>query len=87
VQKRLNLCKTIVEIVKNQERLNSDGMMYVDTGEIINKVIERSKTKDTQDLGRETISEQQNTQGKDAIEQAMDKQIMIRTTNDNVQSL
>ena len=76
-----------VEIVKNQERLNSDGMMYVDTGEIINKVIERSKTKDTQDLGRETISEQQNTQGKDATEQAMDKQIMIRTTNDNVQTL
>ena len=46
-----------------------------------------SKTKDIQDLGRETISEQQNTQGKDATEQAMDKQIMIRTTNDNVQSL
>ena len=62
-------------------------MMYVDTGEIINKVIERSKTKDTQDLGRETIFEQQNTQGKDATEQAMDKQIMVRTTNDNVQSL
>ena len=76
-----------VEIVKNQERLNSDGMMYVDTEEIINKVIERSKTKDTQDLGLETIFEQQNTHGKDATEQALDKQIMIRTTNDNVQSL
>lgn len=82
----LILYNEFIEIVKNPERLNSEGMMYVDSEEIVKKIQERSKTKgeileeteslkNTQTLGRETLEEQRDTSEKLVVVQDMAQQI------------
>lgn len=72
-----------IEIVKNPERLNPEGMMYVEPEEIIKEVKDRSKTKGkhseerkaTQELGSETLEEQGDTGEKLSVEQEISQQI------------
>ena len=80
-----------IEIIKNPKRLNSDRMMYVEPEEMVEKIIEKSKTKEvkfaedsrkenlieeksTQDLGKETLAEQTNTELKNEIEHEIENQ-------------
>lgn len=66
-----------IEIVKNPERLNSEGMMYVNPEEIVKEIQEKTKEKqvDTQMLGRQTLKEQKDTDGKLAVEGEVERGI------------
>lgn len=76
-QKDFNITKdNFFEIMRSTARLNTKGMMYVDAKEMIKEVEKRSKTKNTQELGKETLKEQEETGEKAVVVKDMEQQII-----------
>lgn len=73
----------IINILKNTAKSNLEGMLYVDLEGFVKEIKERSKiqeqhskgTKDTQELGKETLEEQEGTNEKTVVVKDMEQQI------------